>query len=96
MKKTLQSVLICPFDKNSDLHLFEFEQHNTDIQSGLLYCDQCMRYYPIIESIPIMLPDIQRNFLFESTFLSKWYDKIPDLIKSNSMPFKIKNINREL
>ena len=55
-----------------------------------------MRYYPIIESIPIMLPDIQRNFLFESTFLSKWYDKIPDRIKSNSMPFKIKNINREL
>ncbi len=42
-----------------------------------------------------MVPDNQRNFVHESNFLTQWIDKIPDNIKSNSMPFNINEINSE-
>ena len=54
------------------------------------------RYYPIINGIPIMVPDNQRNLIYESNFLSKWTNKIPEKIKSNSMPFNINQIHSEL
>ena len=95
MKKNLTDVLVCPSDKHSNLDLIEFETNSSDIKSGLLYCIKCIRYYPIINGIPIMVPDIQRDLIHESNFLSKWIDKIPDTIKSNSMPFNIGKINSE-
>lgn len=96
MKKELMLMLVCPSDKTSNLDLIEFEINNLEIESGLLYCHKCVRYYPIINGIPLMLPDNQRNFISESRFLSKWYSKIPDEIKTNSMPFKINNIDDDL
>jgi uncharacterized protein YbaR (Trm112 family) len=95
MNKQLLNILICPSDKSPNLDLIEFETNNSIIKSGLLYCTKCIRYYPIINGIPIMVPDIQRDLIHESNFLSKWIDKIPDTIKSNSMPFNIGKINSE-
>ena len=95
MKKNLITILVCPSDKHSNLDLIEFETNNSDVKSGLLYCIKCIRYYPIINGIPIMVPDNQRNFIHESDFLTPWINKIPDNIKSNSMPFNISEINSE-
>jgi len=41
----------------------------TEIESGLLYCNKCNRWYPIIETIPQMLPDEYRNKEKEIEFL---------------------------
>jgi len=41
----------------------------TEIDSGLLFCKKCNRWYPIIETIPQMLPDEYRNKEKEIEFL---------------------------
>ncbi|MCK4287386.1 MAG: hypothetical protein KAX18_14340 [Candidatus Lokiarchaeota archaeon] len=41
----------------------------TEIDSGLLFCNKCNRWYPIIETIPQMLPDEYRNKEKEIEFL---------------------------
>ncbi|MHA2040132.1 MAG: Trm112 family protein [Promethearchaeota archaeon] len=40
-----------------------------EISSGLLFCNTCTRWYPIIESIPQMLPDEYRDEKNEINFL---------------------------
>jgi uncharacterized protein YbaR (Trm112 family) len=51
-----------------------------EITDGLLICDKCGRWYPIIDDIPIMLPDSLRDKKRESAFLERWRDKIPENI----------------
>ena len=41
----------------------------TEIDSGLLYCKKCNRWYPIIDTIPHMLPDEYRDEEKEIKFL---------------------------
>jgi uncharacterized protein YbaR (Trm112 family) len=41
----------------------------TEIESGLLFCQKCNRWYPIIDTIPQMLPDEFRNEEKEIQFL---------------------------
>ncbi|MFX1345182.1 MAG: Trm112 family protein [Promethearchaeota archaeon] len=41
----------------------------TEIKSGLLFCDKCNRWYPIIDTIPQMLPDQFRDKKKEIEFL---------------------------
>ena len=64
------NILACPIDKHYPLVLLEIsvsrddEQTNTNdetIDMGILYCDKCTRFYPIIEQIPVMLPDDLRD-----------------------------------
>ena len=40
-----------------------------EIESGLLFCRNCFRWYPIIENIPQMLPDEYRSQQNEIEFL---------------------------
>ncbi len=40
-----------------------------EIESGLLFCKNCCRWYPIIETIPQMLPDEYRDEIKEVDFL---------------------------
>ena len=40
-----------------------------EIESGLLFCKNCKRWYPIIDTIPQMLPDEYRNEEEEISFL---------------------------
>jgi|YelNatPaOPRAMG01_1025707.scaffolds.fasta_scaffold276606_1 uncharacterized protein YbaR (Trm112 family) len=56
------------------------ECYTYEITDGLLICDKCSRWYPIIDDIPIMLPDSLRDKRRESAFLEKWKDKIPENI----------------
>ncbi len=41
----------------------------TEIESGLLFCDKCNRWYPIIDTIPQMLPDQFRDKKKDIEFL---------------------------
>jgi len=57
---------------------------------GLIVCPKCLRWYPIREEIPEMLPDELREEQDEMPFLKKWKDRIPKQILEGGKPFNIK------
>lgn len=76
MKLSLIDKLCCPFDKQ-DLQLKIFVKDiEGDIKEGMLTCDHCKRYYPIVYGIPIMSPDEYREPQLETPLLQKWEDKL--------------------
>ena len=84
MQRRLLEILACPIDKYHPLRLIEFETKSEIIITGMLICTQCARFYPIIDEIPVMLPDELRKKEEDQAFLKKWEDKIPkDLVPGN-------------
>jgi uncharacterized protein YbaR (Trm112 family) len=61
----------------------------TVIVDGILFCKKCSRFYPIIDEIPIMLPDELRDKHKDLQFLKKWENYIPELILKNSNPWHL-------
>lgn len=63
----------------------------TEIKTGLLFCVECKRWYPIIETIPQMLPDEFRNENVEIEFLKTNKDLLDStFFKQNLKPYNIK------
>lgn len=76
-------ILACPMCKHYplDLHIFEEEKFvEVEVVEGLLVCEKCARWYPIIEEVPHMLPDDMRGKEY-SDFLEKWKEKFPEEIR---------------
>jgi uncharacterized protein YbaR (Trm112 family) len=61
----------------------------TVVIDGILFCRKCSRFYPIIDEIPIMLPDELRDKQKDLQFLKKWENYIPQLILKNSNPWHL-------
>jgi uncharacterized protein YbaR (Trm112 family) len=59
------------------------------IIEGILYCRKCLRFYPIIDEIPIMLPDELREKEKDLEFLKKWKNNIPQKILKNANPWHL-------
>ena len=59
------------------------------IIEGILYCKKCLRFYPIIDEIPIMLPDELREKENDLEFLNKWKNNIPQKILDNANPWHL-------
>lgn len=59
------------------------------IIEGILYCKKCLRFYPIIDEIPIMLPDELREKEKDLEFLNKWKNNIPQKILKNANPWHL-------
>ena len=81
-------------DDNDDNDDTEEEVENknkeyTIVKEGILYCDKCLRFYPIKEEIPILLPDELREEDKDLEFLKKWKDKIPDYILEKAEPWHL-------
>jgi len=55
MKKELMDILACPVCKG-ELKLTVEEENETEVISGSLYCPRCDVHYPIVDSIPNLLP----------------------------------------
>lgn len=71
MKRTTIDKLCCPFDK-ADLKIKIIAQDLDDnIHEGVLTCDECNRYYPVINGIPIMNPDEYREPQLEKAALTQ-------------------------
>jgi uncharacterized protein len=97
MRKRLLDILACPIDKFYPLELYEFntrkendsnqEKEEVVIEEGILYCSKCKRFFPIIDEIPIMLPDELRERDKDLKFLQKWQDRIPDSIINDPRPY---------
>jgi len=89
MNKTMIDILACPIDKNHPLELFEINEKNNIISEGALFCPKCSRFYPIIEEIPIMLPDELRDKKQETEFLKNYKDKLPEKIITMANPWHL-------
>ncbi|MBS7625255.1 MAG: Trm112 family protein [Candidatus Bathyarchaeia archaeon] len=88
MKRWLMSILACPIDKHHPLELYVFEERE-EIVEGMIVCPKCLRWFPIRNEIPEMLPDELRNKREEIDFLIKWRDKIPEKILLEGKPFNL-------
>lgn len=88
-------ILACPIDKYYPLELIEIDTaedktiNENVIKEGVLFCSQCSRFYPIIEEIPVMLPDELRDKEKDIQFLQKWQEKIPIKIIKNGHPWHL-------
>jgi len=60
MKKELMDILVCPVCKR-ELELSVEEENETEIVTGSLYCAKCDVNYPIVDTIPNLLPPDQRH-----------------------------------
>ena len=89
MNKTMLDILACPIDKHYPLELFEISHKDGIISEGALYCTRCSRYFPIIEEIPIMLPDELRDKKMETDFLRAHRDSLPGKITAEAEPWHL-------
>ena len=60
MKRELMDILVCPVCKG-ELQLTVEEEKEKEIVSGSLHCDKCKVDYPIVDTIPNLLPPDQRD-----------------------------------
>jgi len=59
------------------------------VEEGLLLCRTCLRYYPITEEIPIILPDELRDKKKDLEFLKTWNELIPNDLLKNLKPWTL-------
>lgn len=60
MKRDLMEILACPICKGP-LELTVEQEDEREIVTGSLYCAKCGETYPIVETIPNLLPPNLRN-----------------------------------
>ena len=60
MKKELMIILACPVCKG-DLQLRVDKEEGEEIVTGSLYCSACNYSYPIVDTIPNLLPPDQQT-----------------------------------
>ena len=89
MNKSMMSILACPIDKSHPLELFEINAKGETISEGALFCTKCSRFYPIIEEIPIMLPDELRDKKQEIEFLKNNKEQLPEKIITKANPWHL-------
>ena len=87
MNRSMLDILACPIDKHSPLQLHECKAKGDIVIDGVLTCSKCSRFFPIIEEIPIMLPDDLRDKKQESDFMEKYRGSIPESVRNNPKPW---------
>ncbi len=60
-----------------------------EVAEGILICEKCLRWYPIIDEIPHMLPDELRDKDEDLAFLKKYRDRIPEEILTSGKPWNL-------
>ncbi len=89
MNKKMMDILACPIDKHFPLEIFELKSKGDLIVEGSLYCQECSRFYPVIEEIPILLPDELRDKKQDLDFLKKNQKKLPEKIIKQASPWHL-------
>ena len=60
------------------------ECFSIEVEAGLIECEKCKTYYPIIDEIPMMLKEELRNEEIERDFTTKWANEIQKLTNKTS------------
>jgi uncharacterized protein YbaR (Trm112 family) len=89
MNKKMIDMLVCPIDKQFPLELHEVKSEQEIVLEGALYCTKCSRFFPIIEEIPIMLPDELRDKKQDIEFLEKNIESLPQKIIKDANPWHL-------
>ena len=89
MQRKLLDILACPIDKHYHLELIELTSKDEVIVDGVLVCSGCNRFYPIIDEIPVMLPDDLRNKSEDLEFLRRWREKLPSRVTETGKPHSL-------
>jgi len=89
MNKKILDILVCPICKHTSLEMFQIKVKDEVITEGSLFCPNCSRFYPIIEEIPIMLPDELRDKKQDIDFLTRNKDKLPEKIINEGIPWHL-------
>lgn len=89
MKRRMMDMLICPADKHAPLELLEASADGDTVLEGALFCPKCSRFYPIIEEIPIMLPDGLRDKRQEIEFLQRNEKALPEKVTRTGRPWHL-------
>ena len=90
MQRKLLDILACPMDKHYPLEMLEFSLRGEDVVvDGVLICPECGRYYPIIDEIPVMLPDNLRTRKEDLGFLERWSSKLPEKVVHGGKPWSL-------
>ena len=89
MKREMIEILACPVDKHHPLDLLECIIKDDIVIEGALYCTDCSRFYPIIDEIPIMLPDELRDKKEELKFLARNEQVLPDSVTKRALPWHL-------
>jgi len=102
MKHELLDILACPIDKHHPLELHVIEEkweetstkkgdvvRWTEIYTGVLFCEKCNRWYPIIDEIPVLYPDELRKKDEDLRFLQKYETRLPEKIVRDGKPFNL-------
>ena len=89
MNRKMLEILACPIDKFHPLELFENKLDDEKIVEGALYCQKCSRFFPIIDEIPIMLPDELRDKKQEIEFLKRNIKELPEKILKQASPWHL-------
>jgi uncharacterized protein YbaR (Trm112 family) len=89
MNKKLLEILACPICKHHPLEEFYVDEKDELVIEGALYCTECSRYFPIIEEIPIMLPDELRDKKQDIKFLKNNTESLPEKIVKNGNPWHL-------
>lgn len=61
------------------------------IKTGVIVCRDCGRWYPIIETIAVMLDDEYRDERIDKRFVKEYLDRIPEEVKGL---MKIPDLNK--
>jgi len=89
MNKKMMEILACPMDKHFPLEIIEISSKDENISEGAIFCSECSRFYPIIDEIPIMLPDELRDKNQDMEFLKKNTNKLPEKIVNKGLPWHL-------
>ena len=89
MNKSMLDILACPIDRHHPLEIFEVKSKDELVVEGALFCTDCSRFFPIIEEIPIMLPDELRDKKQDIEFLKNNQEKLPEKIIKQGAPWHL-------
>ena len=75
--------------QTSSTRTFEKKSDDEKIDEGTLYCEKCSRFFPIIDEIPIMLPDELRDKKQDVEFLKRNITQLPEKIVKQALPWHL-------
>jgi len=89
MNRKLLDILACHIAKSSPLALYENKSDDAKITTGALSRKKCPRFFPIIDEIPIMLPDELRNKKQDIELLKGNINELPEKIVTQGLPWHL-------
>ena len=69
--------------------LFTDAEYGIVIEEGILFCNRCFRFFPIVEEIPIILPDEIRDKNKDLELLKKWSNSLPEKVVKKALPWHL-------